>query len=474
MPKLPQLELGDTWFRPYFTVDDELRVSSWPEATAQALQRPAERAIGRYCWDLVGTLGCERDCLECGTEVPGKSTCSRISLGADKGGFMVWLDPGSIVHGAPGSATIEGLLVRGMLSPYAGTPDLHQFLDAIRVACGAADCELFLQVDAHQEVVLRDCVGADREAFLQRTRMHLGEGYPGMVTQSCRPLYTDQVQNDDRFLRDAVKRRGIQTVIGVPLLDGGRPLGYLGVAWKQNSIPLGWGLRLVESIQPLLVQAARLASPVEGRSPVQCALRCFGQIEFERGDRRLALDCFPRRKALDLLRHLVLARGAPLRRDTLVELLWPDAPWDAGANRLHVTLNALRKALADVLPQQGATVVQQRHGYYRLDIDALGPIDIFEFSDGIDAARARLRENDAATAISCLEQVLPLYRGELFSDAEDVAFEPYRQRFRRRYREALSLLVNLYRREGRTDAALALRPIIGELAHGEIMHDPDL
>ncbi|MBP9032791.1 MAG: GAF domain-containing protein [Pseudomonadales bacterium] len=449
------LDADDHWFRPYFLVDAHLRVSGWPEATALTLEIPAECALGRPCWDVIGTDGCKRRCGDCGGAAPDERTCSRLPLLPGQDGWIVWADPGHITRGTAGREVLEALLVCGALGQASDWPDLDATLDAIRRACGADDCELFLLEAQHGDVVLRGCAGADRDAFLQQTRMPLGYGYPGTVTLTNQPLCTDHVQDDDRFRRDAVKRRGIQTVIGVPVLDGGRPLGYLGVGWKRTSIPLDWGLRLLQAMQPLVLDAARRSLEVGTTALPPCALRCFGPLEFGHNERRGSQDAFERRKSLDLLRHLLLARGAPLPRDTLIELLWPEAPWAAGGNRLHVTLNALRNGLAAVLPGSGGDLVKQRHGHYRLDIAALGPIDAFMFADGVDAARKHLRSGDIGGAISRLEEVLPLYRGELFADADDVAFETPRQHFRLRYRESLSLLVDLYLRQDRIEAAMA-------------------
>lgn len=449
------LEADDHWFRPYFLVDACLRVSGWPEATALTLEIPAERALGRPCWEVIGQDGCKQRCSDCNDEAPDERTCSRLPLLPGQDGWIVWADTGHITRGTADGEALEALLVCGALRQASDWPDLDATLDAIRRACGADDCELFLLEAQHGDVVLRGCAGADRDAFLQQTRMPLGYGYPGTVMLTNQPLCTDHVQDDDRFRRDAVKRRGIQTVIGVPVLDGGRPLGYLGVSWKRTSIPFGWGLRLLQAMQPLVLDAARLSLAVGATAMPRCALRCFGPLAFEHNERRLSQDAFERRKSLDLLRHLLLARGAPLPRDTLIELLWPEAPWGAGGNRLHVTLNALRNGLAAVLPGRGGDLVKQRHGHYRLDIAALGPIDAFMFADGVDEARKRLRSGDIAGAIGCLEEVLPLYRGELFSDADDVAFEAPRQHFRLRYRESLSLLVDLYLRQDRIEAAMA-------------------
>jgi DNA-binding SARP family transcriptional activator len=280
------------------------------------------------------------------------------------------------------------------------------------------------------------------------------------------------VQDDDRFRRDAVKRRGIQTFIGVPVLEGGGPVGYLGAGWKHPSIPLSWGLQMLQAMQPVALDAARRAGPVGAVALTDCTLRCFGPLEIALGDRRLSQEAFDRRKSLDLLRHLLLARDTPTPRDVLIEKLWPEAPPAAGTNRLHVALNSLRQTLAVVLPERTVSLVQQRHGHYRLNLAALGTVDAFLFSDGLDAARVRLRSGDRDRAAESLEQVLPLYRGDLFADADDVAFEIPRQRFRLRYREALRLLVDLYLRQGRLDAAIsALTDAIDRTSSESELHE---
>jgi len=216
-------------------------------------------------------------------------------------------------------------------------------------------------------------------------------------------------------------------------------------------------VQLLQSICSIVpIAARRLAHSAPAlAAPRAATVRCFGSfaIVTERG----TLDgaAFSRRKALELLRHLLLARGTALPRDALIERLWPDVGPDAGTNRLHVALHALRALLGQVV-HGVAVALQHRHGCYRLVPDSLGSVDMFEFIDALDEARRRARAKDVSGAIACLEQALPLYRGELFADAEDIAFEAPRQRYRDRYRAALRLLVDLYLRDGRVELAHAI------------------
>jgi len=348
------------------------------------------------------------------------------------------------------------VLVRGALAECVVQRSLEDTLEAIRQACAADDCELFMLEPEEREVALCGCVGRDRTAFLERTRMPLGVGYPGRITATGKPLCTSHFQADRRFQRKAVKQRGIHTFIGVPLIEIGQAIGYLGLAWKDAHIPVDWGLHLLEAVRPIALIAARLArGALPPSAPRTATLRCLGPFAFAGEGWTLGVTAFSRRKALDLLRHLVLARGTAVSRDALIEHLWPDIDPEAGANRLHVALHALRVFLKQALPCAGASLLQHRHGHYLIDVDALGTVDAFQFADALVEARRRVRKDDLSGALACLEQALPLYRGELFADAEDVSFEAPRQSFRNRHREALSLMVDLYLRQDRGDAALA-------------------
>lgn len=455
MQKLPTVSTSSERFRPHFVIDEQMRIQVWPEAIARVLGIPEAHARGRPCWQLLaGHANCQA-CLDNGHEdAPPTSHCARLRAPSAGRGWLVWSPPALIAEGPVGSALLEWVMLRGALAEGLAQGSLEDTLEAIRRACAADDCEMFLLGPGEQEVALRGCVGQDRAAFLERTRMPLGTGYPGWITATGKPLSTTRFQRDRRFQRKAVKQRGIRTFVGVPLIESERAIGYLGLAWK-GGVPVDWILHLLEAARPIAVAAARLTCGAPQLSPGAVTIRCLGAFAIAGETGTLGVAGFPRRKALDLFRHLLLARGAAVSRDTLIEHLWPEVDPETGANRLHVALHALRGVLRQALPGANTRLVQHRHGHYRLDIDALGTVDAFQFADALDEARRRVHRGDLVEALRCLEQALPLYRGELFADADDIVFETPRQRFRNRYREALRLLVDLYLRQGRVDAALA-------------------
>ncbi|GMW05258.1 MAG: hypothetical protein AMXMBFR8_00550 [Nevskiales bacterium] len=493
MPTLDE-HRGRELFRPFFWVDGEFRVRDWPEATERALGVPSRQALGRFCWEILAGRGRGRlrpSCARCPAANPAMAddaspgthpsrNCAVLPITGPARGALVWFPLSYITAGGFGSARLEGLVIRGALAERLGS--VESALEGLRRICAADDCELFLLDSFGKEVFLVDCEGRDRDAFLERTHMPLGTGYPGTVTLLQKPLYTNRVQKDRVFVRGAIKQRGIRSFIGMPLMDGGRPLGYIGVGWRDGSVPIQWGLRVLEEVRPIIPLAVpRRFLPVRSADipSAQLAIRCFGAFEVFHEGRRLPPAAFPRRKALQLLKQLVLRRGLPLHRDRLVELLWPDAPPDAGANRLHGVVNALRSTLESTRGPRCSGYVICRDDHYFLNVDAPQSVDLFDFLDFVAGARTAQREGATERALGMLEDAVRLYRGNLFADdIQDESLETHRVRLRHLYLDAVRALSDIRIRWGHTDeaiwalrAALAFEPValdLYELLIGEL------
>lgn len=462
-------------FRPLFWVDEDFRIREWPEATARALRVPVRAALGRSCSEVIGGSGdaeaaarCARCPVSRGAQVTGmaESTapqatehCAIVATPGPAGGGVVWLPLSQIVAGRATGTRLEQLVARGLLAERLGS--IPETLEGLRRMVAADDCELFLIESSGNEVVLVDCEGPDREAFMERTKMPLGAGYPGAVTLLQKPIFTNDVQRDQLFVRQSVKRRGIRSFIGVPLLRGVQPLGYLGVGWRNETVPIDWGLRLLEALKSLVpialprqAETVRVAVPAIGRLDV----RCFGAFELACDGQRIAPEAFKRRKAIPLLKILLLQRGAPVHRDRLVELLWPDAGPRAGANRLHGVVTALRSAIEAGREPRSSSFVLCRDDRYCLDIEAVHRVDLYDFLDRVEVARRSQAGGDDAGAIGHLEQALRLYRGDLFADdgdgADDDLFEPRRLRLRQICLDAARMLAGLQLRAGRGSEAI--------------------
>lgn len=72
--------------------------------------------------------------------------------------------------------------------------------------------------------------GQAAEAFWTRNTFRVGEGYPGIVAQTGRPLISSDLANDPYFQREAVVKAGFHQVLSIPLVSGERVMGVMSIA----------------------------------------------------------------------------------------------------------------------------------------------------------------------------------------------------------------------------------------------------
>lgn len=77
--------------------------------------------------------------------------------------------------------------------------------------------------------------GQAAEAFWTRNIFHVGEGYPGLVAQTGRPMISTDLASDPNFLREAVVQAGFHQVLSVPLVSGERVMGVMSVATRSRA-----------------------------------------------------------------------------------------------------------------------------------------------------------------------------------------------------------------------------------------------
>ena len=77
--------------------------------------------------------------------------------------------------------------------------------------------------------------GQAAEAFWTRNTFRVGEGYPGIVAQTGRPLISSVLPNDPNFLREEVVKAGFHQVLSIPLVSGERVMGVMSIATHSKS-----------------------------------------------------------------------------------------------------------------------------------------------------------------------------------------------------------------------------------------------
>jgi DNA-binding SARP family transcriptional activator len=180
-------------------------------------------------------------------------------------------------------------------------------------------------------------------------------------------------------------------------------------------------------------------------------IRLLGPFELFAGDGPVAPDRWPRRKPKLLVKLLALQPRAQLHREQIIETLWPDADFEAGANNLHKAIHAARRALEPTLKSGSSSqFIITRDNIVALRAPGDLWVDACEFER---SAVEAMRSNDP----KLFETALDLYRGDLLPEDlyEDWAVAP-RERMRELYIDSLFRLARLREESGDYIAGIGL------------------
>jgi len=183
-------------------------------------------------------------------------------------------------------------------------------------------------------------------------------------------------------------------------------------------------------------------------------IRLLGGFDVRRdgGDAR-----FESQKVRGLLAYLACHSGAPIARELLIELFWPDSDAEAGRRNLRQALYNLRQGLGDdrdlVADAGGA------NQSIRFELSPGDSLDVAEFLAGV---RRGLPAGGDVVAFE-LVRAVGLYRGDMLAGFSlrggGVGFEDWlvgeQERLRESAVRALRALVDHYAARGEYDAALA-------------------
>ncbi len=131
-----------------------------------------------------------------------------------------------------------------------------------------------------------------------------------------------------------------------------------------------------------------------GRRVAVTSIQTLGGFSVVVGDREVPLAAWGSRRARQLCKRLAAARGHPVPRDQLIDLLWPD---DVGAKRLSARLSVQLSTVRRIL---GGGVVADRASV-RLDLDEVR-LDVDDLHGAAEAGD--------------FGRVVELYRGEFLPE----------------------------------------------------------
>jgi two-component system, NarL family, sensor histidine kinase DevS len=94
--------------------------------------------------------------------------------------------------------------------------------------------EIFLSEEGGLILKLAMHRGEAAEEFSSRERFKLGEGFVGIVAQTGKPLVTEQLDKEKRFIRKAVVAAGFRYLASIPLAARGNVVGVMNVASRKK------------------------------------------------------------------------------------------------------------------------------------------------------------------------------------------------------------------------------------------------
>lgn len=206
------------------------------------------------------------------------------------------------------------------------------------------------------------------------------------------------------------------------------------------------------SLNMALVHTSR---PAQHIGPdTQLKIRLLGTVSVERPDGTAVVGRLWRRvKVRALLAYLALQRGRRVHREALIDILWPELPYEAALRNLNATVYKLRRSLEPALGNgRDSRYIRYESGLYWLDGAGRHWLDVDVVEDRLNAAR---QMPPGLAALAEYEQVRELIRGPYLADLTSTAVwsAAEAERYHRMLVDALEALADLFRRQG--DAARA-------------------
>jgi PAS domain S-box-containing protein len=111
---------------------------------------------------------------------------------------------------------------------------LRSAMDMVMEVMGVEVVLLFSIEEKTKELILTAYAGVSPEFAQSIGRMRLGEGFNGRVAETEEPLLVEDASEDPGLSREAVRQENLQAQLIVPMRAGGRVVGTLCVAMRQQ------------------------------------------------------------------------------------------------------------------------------------------------------------------------------------------------------------------------------------------------
>jgi putative methionine-R-sulfoxide reductase with GAF domain len=162
---------------------------------------------------------------------------------------------------------------------------LSELLDRTRDVLRADTAAVLLLDHASRELIATAASGLEEEVR-QGSRVPLGAGFAGRVAADHKPVILDQV-NERTVVNPILMAKGLTTIMGVPMIVGGRVIGvmHVGSLHERRFTPADAALlqvaadRAATAVSAILARTDRLAAGALQRSLLPSALPAVAGAE---------------------------------------------------------------------------------------------------------------------------------------------------------------------------------------------------
>jgi SARP family transcriptional regulator, regulator of embCAB operon len=177
-----------------------------------------------------------------------------------------------------------------------------------------------------------------------------------------------------------------------------------------------------------------------------------GRLAIEQGTTLVSERELPGRQGRRAFAYLVTGRAAPVARDTLVEVIWGDAPPPEVETALNALLSKVRSTLKRVLSP--ASTIEASGGTIALRLPPNTWIDVEAAANALDLSEGALRRQRDADAWAHANVAVSIARRPFLIDEEGVWIEATRAQLRTLLTRALHVMTTVSARTGESELAL--------------------
>jgi len=121
------------------------------------------------------------------------------------------------------------------IDTYVGQ-SMDSFVEFISELLDLDICSIMLTDDLSNELTVKSAIGLDDDV-IKKTRIKFGDKIAGWVALEGKPLFIENIENDERFGKASISQYTTKSLLSMPLKIGDRVVGVLNLNNKKTSEP---------------------------------------------------------------------------------------------------------------------------------------------------------------------------------------------------------------------------------------------